>query len=397
MRRFSLWLRERPVVADALLALVLLAFDVSAVATADGATWVQMVLSVLICAPVVVRRAAPEAFAAIVLTASLLTTFVSYSLGQTEVGHPGLIVLAVALYTLVVNADRRIAAAYLAALAVDVALATWLLDQYVPATVAFTALVYALSWTAAEFVGARRAYDREVAARLAVAELDRERRAEDAVAAERTRIARELHDVVAHAVSVMIVQADGASYALDRDPDAARAALGHIAGSGRAALAELRRTVSLLRTEPSAESFPQHGTAGLAHLVSVVRDAGLRVDLELTGQLDGVSAPVSLGVHRIVQEALTNVLRHAGPGAHAWVRVTRTSDAVELSITDSGGAGDPEWGRGAGASPERFALGTGTGVAGMRERATVLGGTVDVGPRRDGWAVRARLPLEAGE
>jgi signal transduction histidine kinase len=249
-------------------------------------------------------------------------------------------------------------------------------------------MFFMLCWTLAEFIGARHAYDTEVAARLAVADFDRERRAHDAVAFERTRIARELHDVVAHAVSVIIVQADGAKYALRRDPDAAEQALTTIAGTGREALRELRRTVALLRIEPAPDEVPQHGTAGIAKLVDMMRSTGLAVELELTGELDTVAPEVSLGVQRIVQESLTNTLRHAGAHPKAWVRVLRRDTDVLIEVTDSGGVPVQEQA----ASPIK---GGGMGLAGMRERIAVLGGTLETGRTLDGtWRVRATIPLD---
>ena len=210
---------------------------------------------------------------------------------------------------------------------------------------------------------------------------------------ERTRIARELHDVVAHAVSVMIVQADGAQYALRRDPDVAEHALGTIAGTGREALRELRRTVALLRTEQASHQLPQHGTAGLAKVVEMMRSAGLAVELELTGRLDDVTTEVSLGVHRIVQEALTNTYRHAGPDPKAWVRVRRRESDVLVEVDDLGHAAE------AVPAAERIGrteiIGSGLGLVGMRERVAVLGGTLEVGRRPEGgWRVCATIPLD---
>ena len=180
----------------------------------------------------------------------------------------------------------------------------------------------------------------------------------------------------------MVVQADGASYALTTNPAAARKALANISSTGRQALSELRRTVSLLRTDPALDALPQHGTAGLARVVEMMRDAGLRVELVMTGELDDVAPAVSLGIHRVVQESLTNVLRHAGDQPRARVQVVRSDDAVTIDITDNGhGAG-------------RFTLGSGNGLVGMRERVAVLDGTLAAGPRPDGsWRVHVVLPV----
>ncbi|MFC9962911.1 sensor histidine kinase [Nocardia ignorata] len=385
MRRFSLWLRGRPIVADSLLAAMLLCFDVLGVGEARNKV-VYLVLSVLLPMPVALRRLYPRAMAATLLVLSLLCTFTAYLLNESTAPHVALIGLGVMLYTLVAYVGRRDGLIYVGFLALDLGLSVLLVREPKGGDVILVGAIYALCWTLAEFNGARHAYDAEVAARLAVADYDKERRAHEAVAAERTRIARELHDVVAHAVSVIIVQADGAKYALRTDPDAAERALSTIAGTGRDALRELRRTVALLRTEHAPELLPQHGSAGIAQLAQMMREAGLAVDLELTGELDDIAPEVSLGVHRIVQESLTNTLRHAGASAKAVVRVQRGAEEILVEITDSGGV------------PVRESAihGGGMGLVGMRERVAVLGGTLHAGKLPDGrWQVSARLPLRA--
>lgn len=218
-----------------------------------------------------------------------------------------------------------------------------------------------------------------------MAEYDRDRRAEEAVITERTRIARELHDVIAHSVSVMVVQADGASYAIRRNPDRAEQAVANISATGRSALAELRRTVALLRTSPDSDDMPQYGTAGLARVVEMMGRAGLNVELEQTGNLDDISPAISLGVHRLVQESLTNVLRHAGHAPRAVVKVVRAEEEVSVEISDNGtGSGTPT-----------SADGGGHGLLGMRERVAVLRGTLHAGRTPHGnWLVRATLPIE---
>ncbi|MFF0488365.1 sensor histidine kinase [Nocardia sp. NPDC004068] len=387
MRRFSLWLRGKPVVADSILAFALLVIDVLSGRTSTH-PYIDLPLSVLIPLPLVLRRVYPRAAAAAMLALSLAVTVIDVVLhGEPE--YPALLALGIMLYTLVAYVGRRDGLVYLVGLAADGVLSVTLDDQPVGSTLAFLTLYYALCWTLAEFLGARHAYDSEVAARLAVADYDRERGAHEAVSVERTRIARELHDVVAHAVSVIVVQADGAKYALRRDPDAAEQALATIAATGRDALRELRRTVALLRTEHAPEQLPQHGTAGLAKVVEMMRNAGLAVELELTGELDDVTPEVSLGVHRIVQESLTNTFRHAGTDPTAWVKVRRRADDVLVEVIDSG----PLCGTEA-AGPRSGIIGSGLGLVGMRERIAVLGGTLEAGRRPEGgWRVRATIPL----
>ncbi|MFC4376421.1 sensor histidine kinase [Nocardia halotolerans] len=386
MRRFSLWLRGRPVVADSLLAVSLLIFDVFGVGD-EADKLVYLTFSVLLPLPLVLRRVYPRAMAAAMLVLSLVNTLVGYLVAPGSTDHVALIGVGVMLYTLVAYVGRRDALIYVGFIVLDLVLTIVLLHEPRGGDLALLVVIYALCWTLAEFNGARHAYDAEVAARLAVADYDKERRAHDAVAAERTRIARELHDVVAHAVSVIIVQADGAKYALRHDPDTAERALAAIAGTGRDALRELRRTVTLLRTEHAPELLPQHGSAGIAALAQMMREAGVAVDLELTGELDDITTEVSLGVHRIVQESLTNTLRHAGTSPKAVVRVHRRDDEVFVEVTDSGGVP-------AQVNPGTAMAGTGMGLVGMRERVAVLGGILSAGRLDDGrWQVRATLPL----
>ncbi|KAA0021317.1 sensor histidine kinase [Antrihabitans cavernicola] len=387
MRRFSLWLRGKPVVADSILAAALFVLEVIS-SFQSNVPWLFLVVGLALCTPIPFRRSYPRIVAAVLLALSMTSTIISWAVDFTLAGHPALLGLAIALYTLVAYVGRRQAAVYVVALVADSVLSISLLRQGIIESAGIAGLIFALAWITAEFLGARRAYDEEVAARLAVADYDRERSAHEAVAAERTRIARELHDVVAHAVSVMIVQADGASYAMRTDPATAEKALSNIAGTGRQALGELRRTVALLRVEQAPEELPQHGTAGVARVVDMMRKAGLHVELEQTGQLDDVAPPVSLGVHRIVQESLTNVLRHGGPNPKAWVRVERHDRDVTVVVTDNG-SGGPEF------THPGFGDGSGHGLVGMRERVAVLRGTLDAGRRADGgWRVRARLPLQ---
>jgi signal transduction histidine kinase len=384
VRRFSLWLRGKPVVADSVLAAVFVLLEIIGVGNAHNEL-AYLAIGVLLPLPLTLRRVYPRAMAATTLALSLTATLVGF-LSEDDADHIAMLSHGIMLYTLVAYVGRRDGLWYGLGLAVDLALSIVAIGKPSGSDSVFTIMFYALCWTLAEFIGARHAYDAEVAARLAVADYDRERRAHDAVAAERTRIARELHDVVAHAVSVIIVQADGARYALRRDPDAAEQALSTIAGTGREALRELRRTVALLRTEHAPDQLPQHGTAGIAKVVEMMRGTGLAVELELTGELDDIAPEVSLGVHRIVQESLTNTLRHAGPHPKAWVRVRRTDADVLIDVTDTGGVPLHE-------SGTRIE-GSGLGLVGMRERVAVLGGSLEAGRDADGaWRVHAGIPL----
>ncbi len=226
-------------------------------------------------------------------------------------------------------------------------------------------------------------------------ELEREREltAAQAVALDRVRIARELHDVVAHHVSAMGVQAGAARTILERDPDAARAVLTGIEQSARDGLAELRQLLETLRSPDLGDidgvghtaSTDTHGAStlglhALPDLVEHARDNGLPTTLTIVGDAIPASALVQVNLYRIAQEALTNVRRHAGPGATADVRLRYEADAIELEIGNTGRA--------------RFGAASGLGLVGMRERAAASGATIDLGPRdRGGFLVRVRVPI----
>jgi len=221
-----------------------------------------------------------------------------------------------------------------------------------------------------------------------VAELQLERQEQAAAAtAERERLAREVHDVIAHSVSVMTVQTSAARRMLERDPGRAATALEAVERTGRDALAEMRRVLSVLRPAPAGGDLaPQRGIDDLSELAEQMRGAGLKVDLHTEGERPRVPAAVDLSVYRIAQEALTNTLKHAD-ASRAAVVVRYSDGCVELECTDDG-AGGPRAGRNGS---------SGHGLTGMRERAVMLGGAVEAGPRTGGgFRVHARLPLRLG-
>jgi signal transduction histidine kinase len=203
-----------------------------------------------------------------------------------------------------------------------------------------------------------------------------------AVAAERTQLAREVHDVVAHNLAVMVALADGAAATAATDPGQATELMRQSSTTGRAALTDMRRLVGVLRDGQSLT--PQPGIADLSDLVAQVRDAGLSVDLSV-GELRGaLSAGVGLVVYRIVQEGLTNTLKHAGPAAHATVRLNRTLDGLDLDITDDGAH-----------APAHVPIPGGHGLLGITERTTAYGGTIRALPLHPtGWHLHAHLPLD---
>ena len=214
---------------------------------------------------------------------------------------------------------------------------------------------------------------------------EREHRTALAVADERARIAREMHDVVAHSLSVIIAQADGGRFVASQKPEKAVEVLGTIGETGRAALADMRSLLGVLRQEDETSFGPQPGPEMLPDLVERVRAAGLEVDLELDAPLEDLPQALGVSVFRLVQESLTNVLKHAGQGATAAVRSFRTADELVIEVLDDGRGVDPS------------SDGQGHGLTGMRERMSVFGGTLSAGPLPSrGYRVRAGIPLEGG-
>ena len=226
----------------------------------------------------------------------------------------------------------------------------------------------------------------ELEERAALLEHEREEMERTAVAEERRRIARELHDVIAHSITLMTVQAGAARLVLAEDPELARKSVVSVEETGRHALAELRRLLGILRTdEGEASLIPQPGLARVDDLIALARRAGLPVELTVEGEPRVLPPGVDLTAYRIVQEALTNAHKHAGP-AHAHVLLHYGCEAVELEVTNDGRIspnGDDS---------------VGLGLVGMRERVALYDGTFEAGPRAGGgYAVRARLPVEVGE
>jgi signal transduction histidine kinase len=228
----------------------------------------------------------------------------------------------------------------------------------------------------------RHAYTRALEERARTAESSREASAREAVLEERRRIARELHDVVAHHVSVMGVLATGARRALHRDPESADEALATIEATGRATLREMRRLLDVLRNDGESDAVLQPGLAGLEALVEQVREAGLDVELVVRGTPRPLGPGIDLTVYRIVQEGLTNALKHAGP-ASATVSLDFRPTAIALRVDDNGA--------GSGARTDY----PGHGLVGMRERVSLYGGTLRSGPRgAEGYSVAADIPLD---
>ena len=303
--------------------------------------------------------------------------------------------MLIALYTVAAHCPRRrsmlAAAAVAAGLAVYAALA---MVRY-PSPLEEDAQGWVVSYVqfaAAWFLGdvqqRRLAYTAKLEALNAQLATEQELRSRWAVAEERARIARELHDVVAHSVSVMVVQAGAARRTLASSPDQATTALGQIESTGRQALVEMRRLLGLLRDgdREDAALAPQPGLAHLESLAAAAREAGLPVEVAVEGESRPLPAGVDLSAYRIVQEALTNSLKHAGP-ARASVRVCYGREVLEVQVWDDGNGSEPP---SAAAGPLRPAGSpvdsdrqdrrSGHGLIGMRERVAMFGGTLEAGP-----------------
>ncbi|MEV6675201.1 histidine kinase [Streptomyces sp. NPDC051162] len=403
------WLRAHPLAADSLLAAatfatVLIGSVVNRRSQPPPGLGF-MLLSALACACLVARRRAPRT----VLCATSALTLVEVVTGSDDLPRTQIaMAVVVALYTVASRTERpaawRIAALTVALLGVIVMLSgvpPWYSQENL-GLLAWTGLAAA----AGDAVRSRRAYIAAIEERAVRAERTREEEARRRVAEERLRIARELHDVVAHHIALVNVQAGVASHIMDSRPDQAKEALAHVREASRSALAELRATVGLLRQygDPEAPTEPAPGLAVLGPLVDGFARAGLCVDVRAASGLPGgpgtgtdaaeaaavigkLPAAVDLTAYRVLQEALTNVHKHAGPGARAEVGLVRDPDSLLVVVQDDGGDPPPRPG-GTDRAPG------GHGLVGMKERACALGGTCEAGPRdgAPGFRVRVRLP-----
>jgi signal transduction histidine kinase len=335
----------------------------------------------LVTLPLAWRRRAPVAVLAFMTAVLVYGTLFVTEPDQAPV-EPFLAFI-VAFYSVGANAPERrsviVAAASLAAIAAATEIRT-LYHANVSARPGAW-LVLGVAWLIGRDLRRRRRQAADLRTRAALAEREREEKARVAVAEERSRIARELHDVVAHSVSVMVVQAQAGPRLLG-DPEQAQAAFRSIEGSGREALVELRRLLGILRMpDEQAAIGPQPGLGSLGSLVDQVREAGLPVAVHVEGEQVPLPRGIDLSAYRIVQEALTNTLKHAGT-ARAEIVVRYGRSAVEVEVSDDG--------QGA----QNGANGTGHGLIGMRERVALYGGTLRTGTRPGGgYEVRARLPL----
>ncbi|GGR44355.1 two-component sensor histidine kinase [Streptomyces cinereoruber] len=397
VQRLYDFLRRHPTGVDGFWALVLFGFSLLWV----GSTYPSVdhpvaygVVAALFSLVLALRRRAPE---------RMLLLTVALGLAQLALDlEPFLADFAmfVIVYTVAVHDGPRWASRL--ALAGGLSAATlaqfrWPVEDPAsgPAKVFFTIIMtvpFALAWVLGDSLRTRRAYFAQLEERASRLEQEREAQAKVAVAAERARIARELHDVVAHNVSVMVVQADGAAYVMDSSPETAKQALETISTTGRQALAEMRRLLGILRTgehQEAGEYVPQPDVGQIEDLVEQVRGAGLTVDFAIEGSPRPLPSGVELTAYRIVQEALTNTRKHGGPDVGASVRLVYFDDGLGLLVEDDGRGAPQEMYEDGGAD------GRGHGLIGMRERVGMVGGTLDAGPRPGGgFRISALLPLK---
>lgn len=346
-----------------------------------GPRWASTLLALASILPLLVMRRHPVPALAVSFAAGCGNILLTAPHQASFEGFVALVVLVygTGAYLETVRAVWTIVALDLAVVALGLLLA--LLDDYDSLEYFPVPFWLAMAWVVGRLMRSWRLRTEELEGLAAELAAERDARARAAVEAERMRIAHELHDVVAHNVSVMTIQATAASRILASDPGAARDALASVECTGRETVDEMRILLGVLRDRGAEEPFaPQPGLAELDALADRVGSAGLPVEVVVEGRPRPLAAGLDLAAYRIVQEALTNSLKHAG-GAHAQVTVRYTDTALELEVVDDGA------GNGAGG-------GTGNGLVGMQERVAMYGGQVEMGRRREGgWALRARLPV----
>jgi signal transduction histidine kinase len=377
-------IRRHPWWSDSTLALILTVIAVGSTVVSRtrygfAVPVLAAVVTLFTTVPIALRRYRPLGVLAVTVIAE--TALLIFRPGA---GAP--VGVIVALYTVAAYCERRVSirAAALAALPITVAVIVnngARTGQVIPELA-----VFAIAWVVGDNMRTRRAYLGELEERAARLEREREEKADRAVIEERARIARELHDVIAHNVSVMVVQAAAGEDVFDEDPGQARESLAAVASTGRAALTELRRLLGVIRAEDDRGDpayAPQPGLERIDELIGQVRETGLPVELSVLGEARPLPEGVGLCAYRIVQEALTNTLKHAHAST-ARVQLRYVADALELQVLDDG--------RG---TTSLNGETDGQGLIGMRERVALFGGELTAGRRSGrGYEVRARLPLE---
>ncbi|MFJ3231702.1 sensor histidine kinase [Streptomyces sp. NPDC086787] len=398
MQRLYDFLRRHPTWVDTFWAVVLFGLSGVSVVSVSGERAQHMpvvpglVASAVLCVVVALRRRFPERMLLLALATGLAQLILDV---ETTVADFAMLVITYTVATMGARWASRLALT-VSLCAAALAQLRWpdpaagMFGQL--AIVVFQTVPFALAWVLGDSMRTRRAYFAQLEERAARLEKEREAQAKVAVAAERARIARELHDVVAHNVSVMVVQADGAAYVLDAAPDQAKKALETISSTGRQALAEMRRLLGVLRTgehQEVGEYVPQPDVNQIDDLVEQCRSAGLPVDFKVEGNPRPLPSGLELTAYRIVQEALTNTRKHGGPNAGASVRLVYFDDGLGLLVEDDGKGAPHEL------YEEGGADGQGHGLIGMRERVGMVGGTLDAGPRPGGgFRISVLLPLK---
>lgn len=348
-------------------------------------------LLAFVSVPLLWRRRRPLTVLGIVTAVTLIWFLIPY-VAEPPLHHfnASFFAFVVSLYSAGLYSARRKTSVVAAVIALGSVLsAAAILEEEFksnPRALFFNAAIVSVFFYVGYMGRVRRDYLEERAAGI---ERDREEETRRGVARERARIARELHDVVAHSVGLMTVQAGAANLVSAENPDAALSSLSSIERTGRQALGELRRLLGVLRTEgdEGGELTPQPGLDRLDELVAEVREAGVEVEVTVEGDLKDLPTGLALSAYRILQEGLTNVLKHAGRWPRAEVVVRRTQGELMLEIADDG--------RGIPADPSKIP--GGHGLIGMRERVAIFGGRISTGPRRGGgFYVRTVIPLEYG-
>lgn len=343
--------------------------------------WAAALVTVGFVAPLAVRRARPVP----VFAWCLLVAVASGWWAMQVAWSPALLV---ALYTVAATRSRRAALTATALLAVAAVPASLHVDPagwYVIAVALLACVIAALGLGL--YAAARHALVAELRERAFRLEVERDQQGQLAAAAERARIAREMHDIVAHHLTAMVALSDGAAAQVSRDPERAEAAMAEVASTGRLALRDTRHLLGVLREDSApAGRAPLPAGGSVDELVERVRGAGLAVRYSTSGDAGLASPAVQLCVYRVIQEALTNTMKHAGPGAHASVAVQYAPSEACVVVEDDGEGNAPA--RGARPFPA-----SGHGLNGMRERVSALGGEVTSGPGTPrGWTVCARIP-----
>lgn len=381
--------RRRAIATDVLLGVGMFIVSVGSVTVwdpGDGASrpadfWAYVLIG-LQTLPLIWRRRAPVPVLAITIIGFLIDRGFNYP------GSWAIFGISVAIYTVGAQLEPR-RSLLIAGITIDIVLFWTVVGIFIYDVEPF-AVVSEIAFLGFPLLVGRETYHRQqrmvaLESRAVRAEVEREQRAAEAVIQERTRIARELHDVVAHEITVMTVQAAGARRIMGDRPDEAAAAMEFAEDAGHRALTEMRRLLGMLRTADPAATAPQPGLGTLHALVDQMEAAGLPVSLCIEGDEQPLPAGIDLNAYRIIQESLTNTLKHGGPDVSARIAVSFDESVLSLEITDDG--------RGAAAAAGRAG---GQGLLGMHERVALLDGTLNAGPRPGGgYRVAARIPIPA--